>query len=138
MNAHNATHIDAPKHRIKDGKAIDELDLDKCFGECEVLSYLDKAKINETEAKRILFKDTKTIDALTAQLMVDKGVVFVGVEGVSVGDRAVHNILLGGEIVVLEGASFEHVPEGRYFLSAAPIKLGGCDGAPCRAILISQ
>ena len=28
------------------------------------------------------------------------------------------------------------VPEGRYFLSAAPLNLGGCDGAPCRAYLM--
>ena len=28
------------------------------------------------------------------------------------------------------------VPEGRYILSAAPLNLGGADGAPCRAVLI--
>jgi arylformamidase len=27
------------------------------------------------------------------------------------------------------------IPEGRYFLSAAPLKLAGSDGAPCRAYL---
>ena len=28
------------------------------------------------------------------------------------------------------------VPEGVYFLNAAPLNLGGGDGAPCRAILM--
>ena len=47
--------------------------------------------------------------------------------------------LLAGEkvdVVLLEGIVLQHVQEGRYFLSAAPLNLAGCDGAPCRAVLI--
>ena len=50
----------------------------------------------------------------------------------------VHLILLGAEIVLLEGIRLAQVPEGVYFLNAAPINLGGADGAPCRAILIEK
>ncbi len=138
MSAHNATHIDAPIHRIKGGKGIDELDLDACVGECEVISINNKQRLENTDAKRVLVRDCQTIDVGVAQLLVDKGVVFVGVEGLGIGDRPTHNVLLSAEVVILEGAVLSHVPEGKYFLSALPIKLGGFDGAPCRAILISQ
>ena len=50
--------------------------------------------------------------------------------------KDVHMILLGSEIVLLEGIVLTDVPEGKYFLSAAPLELGGSDGAPCRAYLI--
>ena len=50
----------------------------------------------------------------------------------------VHKILLSREIVLLEGIVLQDIPEGRYFLSAAPLNLGGADGAPCRAYLIGR
>ena len=48
----------------------------------------------------------------------------------------VHLILLGAEVVLLEGIVLKEVEEGKYFLSAAPLNLGGSDGSPCRAVLI--
>ena len=50
----------------------------------------------------------------------------------------VHLILLGQGIALLEGIVLKEVPEGHYFLNAAPLNLGGADGAPCRAWLISK
>ena len=50
----------------------------------------------------------------------------------------VHLILLKEEIVLLEGIVLSHVPEGKYLLSAVPLNLAGCDGAPCRAVLIKN
>ena len=48
----------------------------------------------------------------------------------------VHKILLGAGVVLLEGIVLSDVPEGNYLLCAAPLNLAGCDGAPCRAVLI--
>ncbi len=138
MNAHNATHIDAPFHRIRDGRPIELLSLEACIGDCEVIEYQKKEKIKTSHSKRILLKDCKRINAEEARLLVDKGVIFLGVEGQSVGDREVHKILLEAEIVVLEGAVLSGVPVGSYTIYSPPIKLGGCDGAPCRALLISE
>ena len=45
--------------------------------------------------------------------------------------------MLAEEIVLLEGIRLKDVPEGVYILNAAPINLGGADGAPCRAVLMS-
>ncbi len=50
---------------------------------------------------------------------------------------AVHLTMLSEEIVLLEGIRLADVPEGVYMLNAAPIDLGGADGAPCRAVLMT-
>jgi arylformamidase len=51
---------------------------------------------------------------------------------------AVHRILLSAEVILLEGIRLTAVSEGVYLLSAAPLNLGGCEGAPCRAYLIPR
>ena len=65
----------------------------------------------------------------------------VGNESQTVGPeeapKAVHLTMLSAEIVLLEGIRLKDVPEGVYMLNAAPLNLGGADGAPCRAVLIS-
>ena len=48
----------------------------------------------------------------------------------------VHQILLSVGTVLLEGIRLTSVPDGVYFLNAAPLNLGNADGAPCRAVLI--
>jgi arylformamidase len=51
---------------------------------------------------------------------------------------AVHQVLLASDVILLEGIRLSEVPEGVYFLNAAPLHLSGADGAPCRAILIAD
>ena len=51
---------------------------------------------------------------------------------------AVHVEVLSRGIIGLEGLVLTGVPDGDYFLFAAPVKLGGSDGAPCRAVLMTK
>ncbi|MBR5791093.1 MAG: hypothetical protein IKY40_05140, partial [Phascolarctobacterium sp.] len=64
----------------------------------------------------------------------------IGNEGLSIGPvdapMEVHKILLSANVVLLEGIILKDVPEGVYFLNAAPLNLAKLDGAPCRAYLI--
>ena len=39
---------------------------------------------------------------------------------------------------ILEGVCLEEVEQGDYLLCAQPLKLRGCDGAPCRAVLVED
>ena len=39
---------------------------------------------------------------------------------------------------MLEGLDLSEVAPGDYYLFAAPVKLGGLEGAPVRAVLISD
>ena len=54
------------------------------------------------------------------------------------GPMQVHLILLGAEVILLEGIVLKNIPEGKYFLNAAPLQLAGVDGAPCRAWLMKR
>lgn len=47
-----------------------------------------------------------------------------------------HQILLTGEIVLLEGLNLSEVPGGVYDLYCLPLKLPGCEGSPARVILV--
>ena len=66
--------------------------------------------------------------------------VLVGIERNAIGVPGdpvpVHVTLLGAKIGVLEGLELSDAPEGEAFLMAQPLKLAGCEGAPCRALLM--
>ena len=74
--------------------------------------------------------------------MVESGIVLIGVEPqtVGAGDEIVpiHQLLLGNEVVIVEGLVLEQVPEGDYMLSALPLKMSGSDGSPVRAVLYRE
>ena len=75
-------------------------------------------------------------------MFASSGICLLGNESQTVGPESgpmqVHKILLAKEIALLEGVVLTDVPEGRYFLSAAPLCLAGADGAPCRAYLMEK
>lgn len=149
MCAHNGTHIDAPLHFIGDGKAVDELGLEAFVGACYVtrsqgdVTAADARDIvrRAAGAERILIAGAATVTPEAAAVFAESSIRLLGCEGQSVGPEdapmAVHLALLGRGIVLLEGVVLTGIPEGRYFLSAAPLNLAGADGAPCRAYLIN-
>ena len=148
MCAHNGTHVDAPAHFIAGGKTVDELPLDATVGMACVISHegdISAAHAKEMlsvagNCKKLLIKGNATLTLEAAHVLADAGIDLFGNESQTVGPEsapmAVHLILLGRGIALLEGIVLKHVPEGRYFLSAAPLNLGGADGSPCRALLI--
>ncbi len=155
MCAHNGTHIDAPNHFIDEGKTVDRMDLSRLVGyayvcECNgiLTSYganriLEKAKNVYTDSyKRILLKGNVEVSYEAAEVFANEGIFLLGNESQTVGPTdapmAVHKLLLGKEIALLEGIRLGDVEEGVYFLCAAPLNLGGADGSPCRAILINM
>ncbi len=152
MCVHNGTHVDAPFHFYKDGKAVEELALEKMIGFSFVVEHdglvtaedareiLRKVESENKEAtKRILLKGDAVVTLEAAEVFAEAGIWLIGGESQSVGPEdapmAVHKVLLGAEVVLLEGIRLQEVPEGVYFLNAAPLSLAGADGAPCRAIL---
>ncbi len=149
MCAHNGTHIDAPFHFIKGGKAVDSIGLETFIGLAYVAEHrgivsgaaaaeiLEKAKKQDLEAaKRILIKGDAEVSSEAAKVFADSEILLLGNESQTVGPKAapmeVHLILLGVGIIRLA-----EVSEGIYFLNAAPLNLSGADGSPCRAVLIA-
>ena len=153
MCAHNGTHVDAPSHFIADGKSIDEISLKNFVGPAfvaahdgeitgeDAIAVLERARETGSKAgKRILMKGKAVLSEEAASVFAEAGILLYGNESQTVGPEdapmAVHQKMLGAEIVLLEGIRLTEVPEGVYFLNAAPINLGEAEGAPCRAILI--
>ena len=151
MCAHNGTHIDAPFHFINDGKTVDKIPCESFAGYCYVchhngdMTASDAEKIiekasNAGAGERILVGGEMTVTDKAAEVFAKARIKLFGNEGVSVGPAdapmAVHLIMLGADIVLLEGIVLENVKDGKYFLSAMPLNISGFDGAPCRAYLI--
>ncbi len=153
MCAHNGTHVDAPFHFINNGKTIDKMPLEAFVGDCYVARHEGDVtaenareilkKAEEAGAKeRILIAGKATVTLEAAEVFAEAGIKLIGNESQTVGPEdgpmAVHLVLLAKEIVLLEGIVLTDVPEGKYFLNAAPLNFAGFDGAPCRAYLIEQ
>ena len=153
MCAHNGTHVDAPFHFINEGKTIDRVCLERFIGPVYVTVHegpvsgadaeamLEQARRADTEAaKRILVKGSTVVTEEAAAVFAREGILLFGNESQTVGPEdapmKVHLTMLGAEIVLLEGIRLGEVKEGVYLLNAAPLNLGGADGAPCRAVLM--
>jgi len=153
MCAHNGTHIDAPRHFIRDGKTVDEMSLEAFVGmayvaehrgvvtENDAVKIIKKAEKHHTEAaKRILIKGDVEVSLEAAKVFASSNILLLGNEPQSVGPQnapmAVHLALLSADVILLEGIRLAEVSEGVYFLNAAPLNLSGADGSPCRAVLI--
>lgn len=155
MCAHNGTHVDAPLHFIKDGKAVDAVCLEAVVGMAYVAEHhgivsgddaakmLEKAKaLNPEAARRILIKGAAVVSSEAAKVFAASDILLLGNESQTVGPEDapmdVHHILLGANVILLEGIRLAAVPEGIYLLNAAPLNLAGAEGSPCRALLIAD
>lgn len=79
-----------------------------------------------------------------ARWCVERRVNILGVEPPSVADvndigelTRIHEILLAADITIVEGlAHLDAISQDRVFFVAAPLKIEGGDGCPCRAFAI--
>ena len=168
MSVHAGTHVDAPYHFLKEGNTIEQLPLDVLVGPAQVVEIPNEVKQIDADvihrsgfapgAERVLFKTSNSrywseqplkfeteFVALSedgAEYLVQQGVRLVGIDYLSIApfkhSTPTHRVLLKAGVVVLEGADLSQVPAGIYELCCLPLKLGGSDGAPTRAILIER
>jgi arylformamidase len=165
MSAHTGTHVDAPAHFIPGGGGVEMLPLDVLIGPALVVELLDVAEVTAVtlsalsippETQRLLLKtrnsarriaedaefhkDFAAITADGAQWLVDHGIRLVGVDYLSVAPyeatAETHIILLQAGVIPIEGLNLHGVSPGEYQLICLPLLLPGCDGAPCRAVLV--
>lgn len=161
---HVGTHVDAPLHFIADGRSVEQLDLGILVGPALVAVLPDVASIaNEDLAaldlprgtERLLLKtrnsrlwsadvtefreDFVALTADAARWVVDRGIKLIGVDYLSVqrfqDGPETHRILLGANVVVLEGLNLSAVSAGEFELVCLPLRLAGAEAAPARAIL---
>lgn len=146
MGSHNGTHLDAPRHFCKDKHGVDKIPLEKTIGACKVAELFGEVtgeEIRELLAdgtRKLLLKGEILLTPEAAQVLAEKEMDLIGVEGQTVGEGetqiSIHKILLGAEVVILEGLVLKEIEPGSYFLAAQPLKLAGLDGAPVRPVLL--
>jgi arylformamidase len=164
LGSHTGTHIDAPRHFLRDGAPVDAIPLERLIGPALVLDIpRDVIAIGATQLRsrdlqgirRVLFRTrnspllenpqfTPEYAALAldgAEYLLRRGVELVGIDYLSIErfgseDHPVHRMLLQREVVIVEGLALSQVPEGRYQFICLPLRLSGLDGAPARAVLI--
>ncbi len=150
MSVHSGTHIDAPLHFCKDGKSIDNIRLNTFFGKCTVISVSgiltgeDMERLLPYCKRRVLFHgEGKTFISHSAAIVLSESrVVLVGTDAASIApsfdEDKTHRQLARAGIAVLENLNLSAIDDGEYDLCAFPIKLGGLEAAPCRAIILEQ
>ena len=145
---HVGTHADAPLHFLQDGDDIASVPLEPFIGECTVLEVTEPvitgSYVNEyfPKAERLLIKSggKAYFDRTGAEEAAYLGLKLIGMDGMSVGcpedQTGPHRAFLGEGVAVLENLDLSAVKPGKYFLLAQPVKIGGVDAAPVRAVLL--
>jgi arylformamidase len=165
MGSHTGTHIDAPCHFVDGGKTLHEISMDALVGEATVFELPGVTSItrgalerfNWSGVQRALFKtdnsakwadagfhkDFVSLEPSAATFLVERSIRLAGIDYLSIdpygsNDHPSHFILLGHNVVVLEGLDLRKVAPGRYHMVALPLNLQGADGAPTRVILMDE
>ena len=147
--AHSGTHADAFSHFLPEGESIDAMPLERYCGPCRVLSVqsgrlvrMDDLRGRISGAERIALRGggAAWLCEEAAEYVAACGVKAILTDAVSIGpadnEAAIHTILMRGGVAIIENITLDAVADGDYLLFAFPMKLGGADGAPVRAVLL--
>ena len=165
FSVHTGTHVDAPRHFIRGGKSVDQINLDVLIGKAYVAVFSDDVEsitadlLNKLplpgRVNRLLLRtrnsrfwqakgsefqpDFVALTTDAAQWIIDQEIQLIGIDYLSVqryyDGPETHQILLRAEVAIIEGLDLTEVSEGIYELICLPIKLEGVEGAPARVIL---
>jgi len=160
--SNTGTYIDTPWHRYQDGRDLSEIDLDSVahlkgvkvhigseravidadafegidVDGCAVLVQTDWSRHWNTEA---YYAGHPYLSEAAAVHLRDAGAKLVGIDtynidDVSGGERPVHSVLLGAEVLIVEHmTNLSEVPESGFRFYAVPVKVRGMGTFPVRA-----
>ena len=163
MGSHTGTHVDAPRHFVRDGLDISSMPIETMVGVARVIEIRDPRLIRPEElsehkirrGERLLLK-TRNSDSVwktpnfvtdfvalseeAALFLAERKLKMIGVDYLSVGafhgeGVEIHRTLLNAGIWIIEGLDLSRVGTGKYDLVCLPLKIEGGDGAPARAAL---
>lgn len=156
---HFLTHVDAPRHFLREGATLDDVPLSSFYGETTVIevegSVVKESDIPAAISGGAVFFKTRNsmlvpdapfdpqhvfISEGALQRLVSLDPVLVGFDYLSVdryGDEEfpIHLGLLSEGILILEGLRLGAIAPGEYAFSALPLSIPNGDGSPVRAIL---
>jgi kynurenine formamidase len=165
MVGNTGTYLDAPFHRFAEGKDLAELPLDalanlpavkvspsgRAIG-AEAFEQLDlrgKAVLVETGWSRRFgtedyLDDYPYLTEPAAALLVERGVLLVGIDGPNVDDvrdgrRPVHTGLLAADVLVVEHLrGLAELPPSGFRLFAVPPRIAGLTSFPVRVFALIE
>lgn len=151
MNVHGGTHADAFSHFLPGGESIDAMPLERYCGKCRVLRVPAEGLVRVEDLRgklggkrriALMSGGSAFLCEAAAEYLAACEIKTVLTDAVSIAppdnEAAVHTILMRAGIAIIENAVLDGVPEGDYLLFAFPLKLGGSDGAPVRAVLLDD
>jgi arylformamidase len=163
LGTHTGTHVDAPRHVFDDRAGVDALPLEMLIGPARVIDLPHRGGIGEAQFAaaglrgdlRVLLRtpnsalwndgsgfhqDYTYVTEDGAKYLLAQGVKVVGVDYLSVeqfkkAGAPAHHVLLGNNVLVIEGLDLSDVEPGVYEMYCLPLRIGGADGAPARVVL---
>ena len=162
MGSHQATHLDAPFHFLADGLTIDRIPLGQTTGPAILVDLGERPPRSSIEVEdfaglalepgdRLVYRlgwdrhvdepgyftDGPRLSLLAAAWLAERRLALLGMDTPTPNPEhavEVHQLLLGAGTVLLEGlAGLDRLRPGSFWLSAAPLRILGSDGAPVRA-----
>ena len=167
MSVHSGTHVDFPKHFIKDGLMSQDFSVDHFYLPICVIEIWNEESIpqqsienlDDSECQGVLFKTRNSRENLllqedfyenytylsekAAELCVEKQFQLLGIDYLSIEQFGnitfpIHNLLLKANILILEGINLHDVKPGKYWLNYFPLALENMEASPVRAVLFPR
>ena len=165
MGSHQGTHLDAPFHFLADGATIDQIPLSQTTGPAILLDLSDRparssltaddfSSLDLQPGDRLVYRlgwdrqlhepgyftDMPRLSVEAARWLAGRHLALLGMDCPTPNPEdmvEVHQLLLGAGTVLLESlANLDRLRPGPFWLSAAPLKVIGSDGAPVRAFAV--
>lgn len=159
LDLHTGTHVDSPLHMINDGDTMETIQIEDLVGKVKLFDLtgvddrITKADIVSLPIEKddfVLFKTKNSLEdafnfefifvaADAAAHLAEIGIKGVGVDGLGIErsqpDHDTHRSLFEQKVIIAEGLRLADVPEGEYFMVAAPLRIQGTDASPARVLL---
>lgn len=162
LGSHQGTHLDAPFHFLADGATVDTIPLERTTGPAFLLdlsgrphrsslTVADFEGLDLRPGDRLVYRlgwdrqlhepgyftDMPRLSVEAARWLAKRQLALVGMDCPTPNPDdmvEVHQVLLGAGTVLLEAlANLDGLRPGPFWLSAAPLRIIGSDGAPVRA-----
>lgn len=160
IGLHTGTHVDYPLHMISNGKTSDTEVLENLIGEAKVfdltgvsdaIGFEDIKDLDIQPNDFVLFKTKNSyeddfnfnfvfVDETAATYLKDKKIRGVGIDSLGIErsqeGHPTHKLLLGNDIVIIEGLRLKEVEEDTYTMYCLPLKIEKTEASLARVILI--
>ncbi len=150
--SHIGTHADSTCHFVASSNvSIDQMPLDFYYGSCRVVSVPEDSLLTKENfdgkidnVKRVVIHGggKSYLNVSAVEYFIEKNICTIVTDAWSVApldnEVQIHQLILSSNRAIVENVILDGVDDGDYILSAFPIKYGGCDGAPVRAVLIKE